>query len=103
MLVEASLSFVAARALQVSFGLGTAMGKPARRGLLFGLAPLGPLALDPKINDGAHGKSSEKLGKGSGNKHYAGTVSLDHSRSVLAPNPWTRSRYRQVTAELTFS
>jgi hypothetical protein len=62
-LVEASLSFVFARALQVSFGLGTAMGKPARRGLLFGQTPLGALALDTKIDDGAHGESSEKLGK----------------------------------------
>ena len=63
MLVEAPQSFVVPGALQVSFRLGTAMGKPVRRGLLLGLAPFGPFPLDTKINNGAHGESSEKLGK----------------------------------------
>jgi hypothetical protein len=53
-LVEASLSFVAARALQVPVRLGTAVGEPARRGFRFGLAPFGPFSLDPQINDAGH-------------------------------------------------
>jgi hypothetical protein len=30
------------------------MGKPARRGFRFGLAPFGPFSLDPEIDDGGH-------------------------------------------------
>jgi hypothetical protein len=55
-LVEASLSFVALGPLQVSFCLGTTMGKAAGRGCLLGFAPFSSLPLGAKIDDGAHGK-----------------------------------------------
>jgi hypothetical protein len=55
-LVETSLGFVAAGLLEASVGLGAAMHKPIGRGLLFGVATLGALALSTEIDEVTHGK-----------------------------------------------
>jgi hypothetical protein len=53
-LVEASMVFVAPSALQVSSRFGTAVSEPVGRGLLLGLAPFRPFALNSKVYDGGH-------------------------------------------------
>jgi hypothetical protein len=55
--VEAFPGFVAFGPRQVSFRLGTAVGKPIGRGRLFGLTALGPLSRGPQIDNVTHEKT----------------------------------------------
>jgi hypothetical protein len=55
--VEAFPGFVALGLRQVSFRLGTTVGKPVGRGRLFGLAAFGPLSRGPQIDNITHEKT----------------------------------------------